>query len=189
MANIEKFIPFVIKWESGITRNDNESNESLFNRAKKRGYSNDKDDLGGETMVGITWKTYNYYCERKNIKNRNVKDIEYSEWVDILKSLYWDRWKADYINNQSVAELLCDFVWASGVHGIKRPQKILGVTVDGIVGDKTINALNAYPDKELFDKIKADRISFIDDICKARPANEKFRKGWLNRINDFKFEA
>ena len=41
----------------------------------------------------------------------------------------------------------------------------------------------------LYFQIKNDRIKFIDEICKARPANEKFRKGWMNRINDFKFEA
>ena len=77
----------------------------------------------------------------------------------------------------------------SGVHGIKRPQKILGVTVDGIVGNKTIAALNAMDPMSLYFQIKNDRIKFIDEICKARPANEKFRKGWMNRINDFKFEA
>lgn len=189
MANIDKFIPFIIKWESGVTRNENESNESLFNKAKQKGYSNDKDDLGGETMIGVTSNTYNGYCEKKNIENRNVKNIKYSEWLDILKSFYWDRWKADYIDNQSVAEILCDFVWASGIHGIKRPQKLLGVQVDGIVGEKTLAALNAQDPMAIYFAIKNDRIRFIDEICKARPANEKFRKGWLNRINDFKFEA
>lgn len=68
--------------------------------------------------------------------------------------MYWDRWQADRIENQSVANILVDWVWASGVHGIKRPQKILGVTVDGIVGDKTIAALNAMDPMSLFFKIK-----------------------------------
>jgi hypothetical protein len=32
-----------------------------------------------------------------------------------LKSLYWDKWKADQIKSQSVANILVDWVWASGI--------------------------------------------------------------------------
>ena len=104
------------------------------------------------------------------------------------KPHYWDRWQADKINNQSVANILVDWVWASGAHGIKKPQTLLGVKADGIVGPKTLQAINDYPNqKELFDKIKAIRIQFVDDICKARPTNNKFKKGWLNRINAIKY--
>lgn len=102
--------------------------------------------------------------------------------------MYWDQWKADEIKSQSVANILVDWVWASGVHGIKRPQTILGVVPDGVVGAKTIAALNAAYPERLFEAIKADRTKFIDEICKARPKNEKYRKGWMNRINAIKYE-
>ena len=36
MANIEHFIPFLIKWEAGISKKSNETNESLFQRARKQ---------------------------------------------------------------------------------------------------------------------------------------------------------
>lgn len=49
-------------------------------------------------------------------------DLSYNDWKSILKMLYWDRWNADEIRSQSIAEIVCDFVWASGVHGIKVPQ-------------------------------------------------------------------
>lgn len=172
MANVNKLKPFILKWEGGFV--------------------NDPDDLGGATNKGITFATYCHYRKLKGISEPaildDLKNISDSEWTEILKTMYWNRWQADRIKNQSVANILVDWVWASGVHGIKRPQKLLGVTVDGIVGDKTINALNACDPMEIYFAIKNDRIRFIDEICKARPANEKFRKGWLNRINDFKFE-
>ena len=38
MANIEHFIPFLIKWEAGISKKSNETNESLFQRARKTGW-------------------------------------------------------------------------------------------------------------------------------------------------------
>lgn len=173
MANVNKLKPFILKWEGGFV--------------------NDPDDLGGATNKGITFATYCHYRKLKGISEPaildDLKNISDAEWTEILKTMYWDKWQADRINNQSVANILVDWLWGSGVHGIKRPQKILGVQVDGIVGDKTIAALNACDPMGIYFAIKNDRIRFIDEICKARPANEKFRKGWLNRINDFKFEA
>lgn len=171
MANSSKLVPFILQWEGGFV--------------------NDPDDLGGATNKGITIGTFTEYKKRKGQKAPTVddlKNISDAEWHDVFKSLYWDRWRADEIKNQSVANILVDWVWASGVHGIKRPQKLLGVAADGLVGPKTIAAINAADPKKLFDAIKADREKFIDEICKARPKNEKYRRGWMNRINAIKYE-
>lgn len=39
----------------------------------------------------------------------------------------------------------------------------------------------------LFEKLKEERKMYIERICKARLSNRKFKKGWLNRLEDFKF--
>ena len=192
MANIEHFIPFLIKWEAGISKKSNEPNESLFQRARKTGWADDPDDLGGQTMVGVTMATYEEYCRRKGYPKPTtgrLMDLSYNDWKSILKMLYWDRWNADEIRSQSIAEIVCDFVWASGVHGIKVPQDLVGVIPDGIVGPKTLAAVNSRNPRELFDQIKIARFDFIEDICRKRPANNKFKRGWMNRINDIKFEG
>lgn len=190
MANIEHFIPFLIKWEAGISKKSNETNESLFQRARKTGWADDPDDLGGQTMVGVTMATYEEYCRRKGYPKPTtgrLMDLSYNDWKSILKMLYWDRWNADEIRSQSIAEIVCDFVWASGVHGIKVPQDLVGVIPDGIVGPKTLAAVNSRNPRELFDQIKIARFDFIEDICKKRPANNKFKRGWMNRINDIAY--
>ena len=171
MADPKKLIPFILRWEGGFV--------------------NDPDDLGGATNKGITICTFGEYRKRKGLPSPTVqelKNLSENDWYNIFKTMYWDRWRGDDIRNQSVANILIDWVWASGVHGIKRPQRILGVPDDGIVGKVTLSYLNIAEPKRLFNAIKADRIKFIDEICKARPANEKFRKGWLNRINAIKYE-
>lgn len=171
MANSSKLVPFILQWEGGFV--------------------NDPDDLGGATNKGITIGTFAEYKKRKGQKAPTVEDLKNisdTEWYDVFKSLYWDRWKADEIKNQSVANILVDWVWASGSHGIKRPQRLLGVKADGIVGKQTIAALNAMDAATLFKMIKDDRAKFIDEICKARPKNEKYRKGWMNRINAIRYE-
>ena len=171
MADPKKLIPFILKWEGGFV--------------------NDPDDLGGATNKGITIYTLGEYRKRKGLPPPTVQDVKNlsdKDWYEIFKTMYWDRWKADEIKSQSVADILVDWVWASGVRGILRTQLILGVSSDGIVGSKTIAALNAADPKKLFDAIKADRAKFIDEICKARPKNEKYRRGWMNRINAIVYE-
>lgn len=173
MADVNKFAPFLFRWEGGKV--------------------NDPYDLGGATNMGVTigtWKQVGY--DKDGDGDIDVDDLNLltkDEVINqVLKPHYWDRWKADQIKNQSVANILVDWVWASGAYGVKLPQKILGVAIDGIVGHKTLEAVNDRDPEELFNAIKAERIAFIDRICESRPANKRFKKGWLNRLNDIKFE-
>lgn len=171
MANIKNLIPHILKWEGG--------------------WSNDPADKGGPTMKGVTLAVYTAYRNKKGLKpptQIQLKNISQEEWENILKNMYWDRWKADQINSQSIANLLVDWVWTSGLYGIKYPQKVLGVKDDGIVGPKTLEAVNNYPDqKALFNKLWLRRKEHFVSIANSRPANKKFLKGWLNRLNDLKW--
>ena len=172
MANVYKLAPWILKWEGGFV--------------------NDPADLGGATNMGATigtWKSCGY--DKDGDGDIDVDDLRLLTREDVvnrvLKPHYWDRWKADDIKSQSVANILVDWVWASGAHGIKIPQRLLGVSVDGIVGPKTLAAVNARNPRELFDMIKIARFDFIEDICRKRPANNKFKRGWMNRINDIAY--
>lgn len=185
MTQIEKFIPFLIFWETS-TKDPSLSNEQLFTKAKARGIANDPDDRGGSTMVGITIGTYRDYCSRKRLPTpsaSSLSKLSYSEWLDILKIMFWDRWQADHIADQRVAEILVDWVWTSGIYGITIPQRLLGVKADGIVGPKTLDAVNTHNPRVIFDLLKQERMAYIDRICASRPANLRFRNGWLRRIN------
>lgn len=168
MANIDKLAPFILRWEGGFV--------------------NDPVDKGGATNMGVTigtWRSVGY--DKDGDGDIDVDDLHLLDKEDVIERVlrphYWNRWRADEILNQSVANILVDWVWASGTHGIKRPQRILGVTADGIVGPKTLAAVNSMDPMELHFRIKNDRIKFIDEICQRDPSQERFRKGWLNRIN------
>lgn len=170
MAKIETLIPFLLKWEGGFV--------------------DDPDDLGGATNMGVTMNTYIAYCRRKGYPVPTVtrlKNLSEKEWMDIVKTMYWDRFKGDEIHSQSVADICVDWLWLSGTVAIKRVQELVGVKVDGIVGPKTLVAINSMSSLVLFGMVKEDRKRYIDEICKARPKNERFRKGWLNRLNDLMY--
>lgn len=162
----------------------------IFEQARKTGFANDPDDAGGATMCGITIGTYKAYCRSKGYPVPTVtrlRNISYEQWRDVLKTLFWDKWKADEIKSQPLANILVDWVWASGSSGIKIPQRILGVKQDGVVGPKTMAALNASDPKRLFDEIHNARIKFVNDIVARKPSQKKFIKGWTRRINDITF--
>lgn len=191
MARVESIVPFILKWETGTT-GIGLTNEQLFEKAKLKGFANDPDDLGGATMCGVTLATFTEYCRRKAYPRPTIvrlKAITYKEWLEILKTMFWDKWKADQINNESIALILVDWVWGSGKYGITIPQKAIGVTADGIVGPKTIAAVNAKDPKQLFDLIRKERLAYIERICRSRPTNLKYKRGWLNRLNDIKFKG
>lgn len=184
MATVDKFIPIVLKWETGINVRANESLENAFLRAKKVGYANDPLDNGGATMVGVTIGTYRSYCRYKGKKAPSVADLKaipYKEWRDILHTMFWSKWKADLIEDQKVANMVVDWVWTSGAGTIKRVQALLNVTQDGIVGPKTIAALNAA--KDISVKVYQARKSFFEAIVKRNPSQKKWLKGWMNRLN------
>lgn len=166
MASYKKLKPIILKWEGG--------------------WSNDSNDSGGCTMKGVTIGTYRAYFGKSKTCN-DLRKISDSQWDSIFIHKYWNKWSADAIKNQSIANLLVDWIWTSGVYGIKYPQQVLGVTSDGIVGPKTIAAINNYPNqKELFQKLWNRRKKHFESIGKGK--NAKFLRGWLNRLADFKFE-
>lgn len=187
MANIEKYIPIVLRWEAGISVKQGETLEHAYERAKKVGFANDPLDNGGATMVGVTIGTYRSYCRYKGKKIPTIADLKnmsYKEWRDILHTMFWSKWKADLINDQSVANMIVDWVWTSGQGiGIKRVQKLLGVTADGIVGPKTIAAVNAQDPGKLVKEVYDARAAHFNAIVKANPSQKKWLKGWMNRLN------
>ena len=116
----------------------------------------------------------------KNSVN-DLKNMPYKVWRDIIYTMYWNKWKADTIEDQHVANMVVDWVWHSGAGTIKKVQAILGTTQDGIVGNKTITALNSAND--MLTKVYNARKAYFESIVKRNPSQKKWLNGWMNRIN------
>ena len=167
MADIKKLMPFILQWEGGFV--------------------NDPVDRGGATNKGITIGTFRqFYGAGATVEQ--LKNITDEQWLHIFRVGYWDAWKADRINNQAIANIVVDWAWASGAAtSIKQVQRMLGVAVDGVMGPVTLNALNRRPARELFSDIKDRRLSFVKGVVARDPSQQRFIRGWENRINAIKF--
>ena len=173
MADIKPLGRYILSWEGGFV--------------------NDPADRGGATNKGVTlstWKAQGYDKNHDGVINvADLKLITDDDALNIMKRNYWDRWQADKIGSQPLANILVDWVWGSGVWGIKIPQDMLGVKADGVVGPKTLQALGRQDPAAFFKRLKARREQYLYDICKSRPANRKFLQGWLRRLAAFNYTA
>lgn len=185
MAKPDVLIPFIKRWEGGFV--------------------NDPIDRGGATNMGITFRTLQHYRRQHHLPPPRLEDLKRlseEEWRAVFKDLFWDRWQADKIQSQAVANILVDWVWASGSFGIRIPQKMLGVRVDGMVGAETLKALNAQDPERFAEALLRERHRFIEGIVERsiaryerklgrrstpteqlRFTQKRFLKGWKRRID------
>ncbi len=170
MAKIELLAPKILQWEGGFV--------------------NDPLDNGGATNMGVTVATWQKVGYDKNhdghIDDADIKLLTPDDFKFVLIK-YWNTWKADQILNQSIANILVDWVWGSGKWGIIIPQRLLGVTPDGIVGEMTLTVLNANSKQCFFNDLYQARINFLNNIVKENPDQRIFFNGWMNRLESFTF--
>lgn len=197
MADVKPFIPKIFPWETGVT----------IDKAAKVKMVLDAVDPGGWTKFGITistWQTVGYDKDGDgDIDEMDLSLIDVEDYAKVVKVNFWDDWRADEIKSQSIAEILVDWVWASGFYGKTEPQKLLGVNPDGKIGPKTIAAINDYPNQaELHKRLYNQRMVYIERIVmhsirkyinEVNPSAQldelkrktllKFKQGWINRID------
>lgn len=167
MSNYDKAIAFTLKWEGG--------------------YVNDPQDKGGETYRGISRKN------NPNWKGWAVVDSLKPKTGDILPELeehvkayykekYWGR--IGEITNPGLAAFLFDWNVNSGYHSVAALQRIIDSKDDGVLGNNTITKANAFKG-EIVKELIAARRKFVSDIVRRQPTQNKYLKGWLNRIANF----
>lgn len=137
-------------------------------------------DTGGMTYAGIA-------------RNKNP---QWSGWLiidqggtpqaDLVRGFYrtsfWNPLRLDEVTDQRVASSLFDFaVNAGSGTASKLAQIVVGVTPDGRVGIKTIEALNAYNTELFLAHFTLAKITRYRDIVRKDKNQQKFLLGWLNR--------
>ena len=174
-------------------------------------YSHDPDDAGGETYKGIAryfnpswhgWKMIDD-LRRKSPADfpailESVESLQY-DVREFYKSRYWDVFRlSEMWNGEGLVNDLFDCAVNLGVTRacsfLQRGLNLLNrngalypdLVQDGKFGDKTFKALHALPDADvpvLARMLMVLRGSHYIEYMVKSPAQEKFARGWFNRIS------
>lgn len=176
------------------------------------GYSNDPDDVGGETYKGVarayypSWAGWTIIDDSKSINNfpNNLRGNTALNTMirEFYKENYWNLFWGDRLPNQEVANELFDTGVNMGVgRAVKYLQKALNVlnrnqknyadiVEDGGFGVNTMTALNQYlaiDDESFLLKIMniLQGYHYIEYATKSS-TQQRFMRGWLNRVDFIK---
>lgn len=174
---------------------------------KEGGYVNRKEDKGGETIYGISrryhssWEGWSIVDQTKAFCTEEEGTREYErEMTDHLKhnneihrlketfykKNFWDVLKLDSVEEQKIANAIFD---ASVNHdprdAAKMAQRALGISADGIIGKKSIAALNEVYPPDFLRGFTKQRCDYYQSIANNDPSQVIFLGGWLKRAESF----
>jgi lysozyme family protein len=172
------------------------------------GYVNDPDDAGGETYKGISrvyhpdWSGWSVIDTARGAadfpqslgSNQALNDAV----AAFYKQQYWNQFMGDAIPDQGIAQEMFDTsvnmgiqraveFLQEGLNLLNREQKNYGdLVVDGKFGRNTLNALQAYLNKDkpgyLLKLMNILQGMHYIEYARKKPSQEKYLRGWLNRV-------
>ena len=152
-------------------------NDILMNA--EGGYSNDPDDKGGATDLGVTQAVYDEYRNRVGQLHQQVSKITKDEAWAVYR-YYWGMGASRLEQWPSMAIQYFDACFNSGPgHAARFLQQALGITEDGVFGPGTLRVATqslSRAERWWSENFAVKRIEFLVDINKP-----KYEKGWLLR--------
>ena len=165
-----------------------------FSRPKKALHKNPNEK--GLTFMGIyeaahpSWQGWgqvraaiNAYGDLEKASVALYNDDALIEKVKIFyKKEFWDKMRLDEVDSElKSCELFVFGVNVDTVPAVKVLQRLLGVVVDGIMGQKTLKALNDYNEQSFDVDFDRAEIAYYRNLVKAKPEYYIYERGWINR--------
>lgn len=154
------------------------------------GFIKHPSDPGGSTKYGITQYALNSYLDRIRDDRFDVRFLHKSTARDIYRELFWEPMLFDQIDVQSVATILFDQCVNQGVHRIPRRAQSVASSlrrdpgpIDGIMGPKTIKAINACPHYRFNREFLIHSQLYYAKIVRDNRILGDFIVGWSRRMS------
>lgn len=145
-------------------------------------------DHAGPTNRGIRQDMYDSYAKQNKLPSKSVKDLKYGEVKDFYKKNYWENPKINLLPREISASVFDYGVNAGQGRAIMAVQSIVGAKPDGVIGPKTIKAINKYVETNgvdtLHKQILDNRVEHYNNLVKSDPNKyARYLSGWLTRVN------
>ena len=148
------------------------------------GYVDNPKDPGGRTNLGVTQKVWESWVGRES-NEKEMRALTKTDVEPLYKRKYWDACRCDDLPT-GLDYLVFDFAVNAGVgRSAKTLQSCVGVSVDGQIGNQTIEAIKKIAPSDLIERFSEAKINFY----KLLVTFPTFGKGWLNRVEEVKTTA
>lgn len=171
--------------------------------AREGGYVNDPDDPGGATKYGVTIGTMQRLGRDKDgdgrVTNQDVKLLTKDDAEEIFLDHYYVKPRISLLP-ESVQPSVFDMYVNAGANAVRILQRLLNdmgeaVSVDGLIGPKTIAATRAAESKArayFADAYGIARRNYYYALADRRPSSRKYARrldggkgGWITRAEEF----
>lgn len=132
------------------------------------------------------WDLIKQVLNGKSLKEASVILYNNSDLVALVYEFYkrefWDKMRLDEVES----DLKASEVFIFGVNVDTKPavrvlQRLLNVTVDGVMGAQTLKALNAYDEDKFNVEFDSYEIAYYASLVSKNPKFKIYANGWKNR--------
>lgn len=140
--------------------------------------TNDPNDAGGRTQYGISERSHPEAWTDGKVTEQEARAIYEAKYI---KAPGFDR-----IPPSRLQEQLIDFGVHSGAAiAIQKLQALVGASVDGVLGPRTLESLNGHDLRVVNNQLVAERVKMLGRIVAKSPSQLKYLNGWLTRALEF----
>ena len=152
------------------------------------GYSNDPRDPGGITNLGVTARAWQAWTG-KPATEPVMRALTRPDVMPFYHDLYWAKVAGDQMP-VALALVAFDFGVNEGPKtAIKLLQAVIGAPKDGLPGQGTVRALQAYIASVGLEKLIVKFCDVQRNHYRELPGFLHDGQGWLNRVADVQKEA
>lgn len=143
------------------------------------GFVNDPKDSGGMTNLGVTKRTWEEWVGHP-VDEKIMRNLKPEYVAPMYKKKFWDSCGCDNLA-KGLDYVVFDFAVNAGPgRSVKTLQSTIGCVPDGIIGAKTLAAINASNIEKLIKSFSLAKSAYYKTL-KTYPV---FGKGWENRIGE-----
>jgi len=159
--------------------------EEIFVREGWPKFTEHPDDRGGPTKGGITLRTLESWrghrCTIQELKRLNKKEA-----LKILEKRYVECNGIDKLKDTPLkSQVIDDAVLSGPFIAVQDLQNAVGAADDGIIGPKTLKAVEEYGHEKASRHLAVVRSLRLARFVKRHPDQLVFLVGWLNRALGF----
>lgn len=143
------------------------------------GFVNHPKDPGGATNLGVTIANFRRYVKPGGTVD-DLRKLTIAQAKTVYERHYWDAVRGSQLPS-GLDFSVFDFGVNSGPkRAIKLLQRLVGVNPDGVIGPKTLEAVEKINASWLIRDFNDARLAWL----KRLPTWKTFGRGWENRVNN-----